>query len=353
MLYLPPIANRQDSTNRSAKEAEVLDILNGIRKLDNTENISVECLTNKLDRIPHCGPEEFDLVTVLDRIMTLEAQYKKQDATITKQHELLHKHSTLIDDNKKLMKNCQSTINQQQVSINSLFRVQGAGGYAKAITNKKVQSHDDDDQIVLSKNYERTNNDKAEKVTTVEPSSVRPRMKRDKLVTVEQLQQALADPEVSEAASKCTEDTEVRTFPTSSEEDIKAPSTEIDNSNFIYPTYFHKQQVRKSKQAVYGKSSNVTGILKSMPRRSDIFVFRLDKETTSDEVKQYIQSKDIPVHSIDRTSREESVFSSFKVSVDSSNISVIMDEEFWPEGIGCRKFIRRRQPPGRLPVNED
>ena len=65
-----------------------------------------------------------------------------------------------------------------------------------------------------------------------------------------------------------------------------------------------------------------------MPRRSELFVFRLDYDTSVDDVKQYLEGKGVSVHSVNRMSREESVYSSFKVSVDTSSVSSIMDEEF-------------------------
>ena len=64
----------------------------------------------------------------------------------------------------------------------------------------------------------------------------------------------------------------------------------------------------------------------------------LSNERGYDDTSNQELLLDVPVHSIDRTSREESVFSSFKVSVDSSNISVKMDEEFWPQGIGLQEI---------------
>ena len=94
---------------------------------------------------------------------------------------------------------------------------------------------------------------------------------------------------------------------------------------------------RQRNKAIYGNSLN--GRIKGATRRADIFVFRLEKETSVDDVKEYVTGKGVTVHEKECLSHEESMF---RLSVCYSKLENVLTEESWSDGIGCRRFWRKR-----------
>lgn len=342
--YLPTFANRQDSNNRSAKEAETLDILNAYKRIDNTEDVTVQCLTNKLDRIPRCEPEELDLLSMMDRIIALENKVQNHEGKISKQNDALTKCAVQVCQNSDSLEKCEETVSKQQASINALYRVQSSGSYAKAASQSNAKQPGtkpkSNDQSVGQ--HGRISIPQIQVQPPERPERSRSTGDVPGSVTVQQLQAALSDPLVTDNVNLSGGGH------TGNDTAPHSPHSQGRGDSFEYPRYMRKQQARKAKQAVYGKGSDSTGSLKSVPRRADLFVFRLDPETEGDDVKGYLQTKDVHVHKVQKMSRDDYMYKSYRICIDFSDMSTVLNEDFWPEGIGCREFTRRRTPGGRL-----
>ena len=72
-------------------------------------------------------------------------------------------------------------------------------------------------------------------------------------------------------------------------------------------------------------------------------MYRVEKDTTADSIKDYIVNNDVEVRSIDCVSNENATFSSFKVEIRVSDMSQVLDPEFWPSGVHVRRFYAARQ----------
>ena len=70
---------RQDSELRSAKDAEISDILNAFKKLDSEGITFPNFVAKHFDRIPKYGPEKLDLASVVDRLSIAESKLAKLD----------------------------------------------------------------------------------------------------------------------------------------------------------------------------------------------------------------------------------------------------------------------------------
>ena len=120
---------------------------------------------------------------------------------------------------------------------------------------------------------------------------------------------------------------------------------------FEVPKYHQKKTAHKQpaaslqtkhKQAAvfYGaKSSNV---IKSAPRRLELFVFNVDSSINDERLREFITSEHVDVLKIERMSKEGAWTQSFRVLVTASNPRCTLDNDFWPHGIGCRQYHRRR-----------
>ena len=109
-------------------------------------------------------------------------------------------------------------------------------------------------------------------------------------------------------------------------------------------------QTKRNKAAVfYGtKSSNV---IKSAPRRLELFVFNVDSSIDDERLREFITSEHVDVLEIERMSKEGAWTQSFRVLVTAPNPRCTLDNDFWPHGIGCRQYDRRR-PDTRNTLND-
>ena len=135
--------------------------------------------------------------------------------------------------------------------------------------------------------------------------------------------------------SKATEATAASSLNPSDRE-----SSDPSGDGFALSSY---EQRKKRRQAVYGRrkaSSKV--LLRGALQNIDIFVFRCDKNSNCEQVKNYMFDNDIPVHDIECTSSDEARFRSFRVTRNRTYKDRAMDSEFWPEGVGVRYFRKKR-----------
>ncbi len=80
----------------------------------------------------------------------------------------------------------------------------------------------------------------------------------------------------------------------------------------------------------------------------DIFVFRVEKGTIVSDIKQYIIDNEVQVRDIQCVSNENAMYCSYKVEIGVSNLSKVLESDFWPTGVNVRRF---RQPKGNRNVN--
>ena len=98
---------------------------------------------------------------------------------------------------------------------------------------------------------------------------------------------------------------------------------------------------------VTGAGKDANNRLKAVARTADVFVGRLDREVTEDEIKSFIkQSFDIDVFSVCKLDIISDVYNAFKVCVKANERSKLFDAEKWPEDIIVNKFYKKRSNNG-------
>ncbi len=51
----------------------------------------------------------------------------------------------------------------------------------------------------------------------------------------------------------------------------------------------------------------------------------------------------VKVHELERVSRDEAWNKSYRAIVETDDISDLLNPDFWPEGIGCRRYRKKRE----------
>jgi len=97
---------------------------------------------------------------------------------------------------------------------------------------------------------------------------------------------------------------------------------------------------RVKPNTVYGTKKSTT--IRSGPRRHELFVFRVHNEIDDENIKQFLVDENVNVHELERVSREDAWTKSFRVVISSNDLSAVLNADFWPDGIGCRRFWKKK-----------
>lgn len=100
------------------------------------------------------------------------------------------------------------------------------------------------------------------------------------------------------------------------------------------------------RRAVIGKRAgdfNVKGS-KSSTKSLELFVFRVDRQTTAEDVRRYVE-KQVPVDYVRAVSHGGARCRSFVMSIPMPYVGIVMSVNFWPQYIGCRRFVRPASGP--------
>ena len=118
-----------------------------------------------------------------------------------------------------------------------------------------------------------------------------------------------------------------------------------DNSNWKKVSY-KKNEVEKKKhfrrQIIVGKNTEATQI-KSVPKSVFLHVYRLDKQTTVDDLSNLLKPSFPEVKSEKLNLRYPEIYSSFKVTIYETNFKKAMEPSMWPEGACISKFFLSRK----------
>ena len=99
---------------------------------------------------------------------------------------------------------------------------------------------------------------------------------------------------------------------------------------------------RRRQAAVYGNGTDDT--FTAGLQKHDLFVFQVNKTVTDDQVKDYINKDDgVTVIDIKQMNSAEAPSNSYHVVVHCMDVRPILQPEFWPTGVGCRRFRKKQQ----------
>ncbi|ELU05250.1 hypothetical protein CAPTEDRAFT_206880 [Capitella teleta] len=90
-------------------------------------------------------------------------------------------------------------------------------------------------------------------------------------------------------------------------------------------------------KAVFGKRHDCA-LKAGKLRHAEYFVFRVDPELSVETVKQQITDGGATVVEIERMSQDNAVTQSFRVLVNVDDPNKLYSEDFWGDGVGCRRF---------------
>ena len=82
--------------------------------------------------------------------------------------------------------------------------------------------------------------------------------------------------------------------------------------------------------------------LKAVKKTADIYLGRVDKDVSAENIKQYIEEVfNIMIEKIESLQIKTDQYNAFKITVDLEVRDELLKPESWPEGIVVNKFYRR------------
>lgn len=124
-------------------------------------------------------------------------------------------------------------------------------------------------------------------------------------------------------------------------QDVESETVNIDTSKTEGWSNVVKQKRRRNNKFITGSSNNSQ--IKTIPRKSFLFVSRIDPETDEKILKSHLVQffKEAEVDEL--TSSYPEIYKSFKVSIDQLNFDAALDPSKWPSGAYVTKFFRPRR----------
>ena len=104
------------------------------------------------------------------------------------------------------------------------------------------------------------------------------------------------------------------------------------------PKAIEQTKKRRQVDVYYGKKKS--DAFKSAPRKLELFVFNVEKETA---LKDYMQEEHVKVLEMECVSHIDSWTKSFRVLVTADDPKCTLDADFWPVGVGCRLYFKKRR----------
>ena len=96
----------------------------------------------------------------------------------------------------------------------------------------------------------------------------------------------------------------------------------------------------KKSQPIVGSRRHET--LKAGPRRSDVFIYRIGKDVTKDDISEFLEAEGVTPIVLERTSKDNAPAKSFHALLECLDVDKVKSAEFWPEGWCCRPWYSKR-----------
>ena len=277
---------RRDTSARPAHVANCKDIVEAIKKLDKKENpplIAVDAI--EVLRAPSFKPVDASITQVASIAALEQAMQAMQNQMALMREEI----AVLIDSRK------QHCHNEIQHEMHPPLPTHNRPSYSEALQRPPSAS-----------------------------SPTRPKT----------MQQVVPDPVITVSAG-------------ARETSVIVPSAAPNNSEneFQVPAHVEKKRRRQERRSkvVTGSKGDAAG-LKGAP--VDLFVFRADKDSTVEGLRQLVESQGCEVRGVEVKSHENARFKSFKLSVSSSQLNVVLNEDFpWPDGVKVTRFYHWKKKP--------
>ena len=358
---LPPYIERKTTINRLSSEANLIDIIEAIKKLDSECCLPV-FVTRDIERIPERQPEETNIVCILNRICSVEKLIRDLEDNVILQNNNIKKfEDNILDKLKSVSKVVESNASSELKSDNVGFEVDKTDMIDSETLRRfrKLKIYDDispepnvacndaslgcDDFLNFLDSCDLNDRD------SISLTNYQNKISMDKINSDLEYDQILKPPQnfsdkyndVLKKNSNQMNSSCVNISP--KKRDVKflckditkdLPRELVDKDGF---TLFESPSTRKRRFNQF-KMNNFIGAQKSPV---DIWIYKI-VEGDLGTIKSYVESEGFRVKSIEQKSNINSKFKSFKLTVSGDDAQILLRPSFWPDGVKCKRWQERR-----------
>ena len=68
----------------------------------------------------------------------------------------------------------------------------------------------------------------------------------------------------------------------------------------------------------------------------------MDRSITDEEIREFLVEEKVKIIELKCVSNEDAWTKSFHITVECNNLDSVLQPDFWPDGIGCRRYWRNQ-----------
>lgn len=293
--------NRKSSNTRTEKDANIKDVIDGLKELDDKGDTPCICLEAKQVRhLPKCEAEECMPFSIVERLEKLERK--------------------MID-------------NQIQIDKN-IVETMSIGDRVKRFEEGKTFTW--------------------ASMATPKPAPINSNIipRDNRIFNLPKLQPNRGNAEVANVlrgkSEINTDRLDIDDTDNSEDDDFEIPAAHRKKER--------RQQSRNQRKIITGNSRSETSFTGAPPPKRSVFVYRVDKGTTERSISEYLNERSFEGVDVKLRSNPDATFKSFVVSISMERLDEMLKPELWPEGVRVRKYFQKQrtnESGGSFSVNRD
>jgi hypothetical protein len=113
------------------------------------------------------------------------------------------------------------------------------------------------------------------------------------------------------------------------------------SDSFRQPYRYEKNQSRQEKRKPIVGANPAAGPVQGGRPVRQLFIYRVLKHVSLSDMRNFLKDQ-VTILDLQLISHQDAHYNSFKLDIPQSDLDVVSDRMFWPEGIGCRRYYPRR-----------
>ena len=332
---LDAFSERKTTITRTSSEANINDIFEALQKLD-----SIECIPNfvakDLNRVPDRQPEEINLVSILNRIATLEKNNKIYEDTLSnheidlqylKTLEIENNIRKLGDDKKKTdddLTDIHEKVNKIDDNEKRIIDIQNKIVlYENEIKTKTILPTEDsviDSSSVNESDWE-----------SIESPSENPKLNVYRNV-LHKLKKVYNKPKSRKKRKLLKSKKDPKNSSRINNNLVASSVPELSNNTVDFQRSLAVKYCEE-RQRNFDSSPHLLQGARIPPL--GIFLSRVEYGN-EDSVERYLRIRGIIPNKVEIVSHPASKFRSFKILIRRNHINTLLSEDFWPDNMKCR-----------------
>ena len=301
--------NRITTASRSALEANTQDIITAFQKSDAQGVLLPSFAAIDLNRVPKFAPEEMGDFAVREKLSALEQRLNLMENQVL--------------GNSDSIKTLEISVQQGLFDIDQDKFKNKTDTYATKQWPKLPERKSNNQSSSMSGNSGNSGNN----------ANSKPSTPRGRMLPVLPLENTIwsLTPKPKRLAT------------TGTKSSYPEPGVSNAETNEWQMTRQERQRIRREKrknETVIGKREGIS--VKSGLKHINVFVSRVHPDETDESVKSFICDEGVEVIDIKQVSNVNAFMKSYRVTINFDDLNKVLDEGFWPKGMGCRTFYEKR-----------